>query len=864
MAMAASAFPQLFSEVESVEALSWLASVRDFQSLSPEQQSRFLDDLGRRFQIDITGEDWKNKKERCHRFTTTDTVDDLPNGLLPLASWGKLKDISLTKFEACEETLHIRLLGAIVLSYLPPFDWIRSLSEGIAQTDRPFDIREKMSDAIEKARVIVLESERRREQKREDEHKAEQLQLERTLRKAAEMLEIKRGEIADFHKTFQPTPIDPASQKLLEQFAKVAVKQHEIRYRTDFLNAVETIRDLFLDYRGTALDTKGDPTVKELAETLLSPINLTIIANALGNDTKKHFTPYCVPDRTPVITAAETLGRLYAESAAAKEQLDGIINEESLSVVVAAVVLPIDEVKSFVHFTRSVGMSEHARKTKLQEFSDKIQKALSRHDDIRTVKSLRRKSVGHEESGSVRESTAVLPDWLTTKMADYAHYSCFVDPRDGVILMFSNEDPRIFFEVPKAQLKSPETFDAFFSRALDKAYKAKEYSELLLELINLGLQVELPSNDDQGTRVVHADAQIDRVFYGDVRDIKKLRIIKAQFEEYLGLSSALVEFATEVGFTHIEGSESDETKMRLKDGGLVSIPKVVTREQFDDLANTITTLLAKHNSDEDLRERRERNRKREQDRAKEEITPLEGDKILVIDANILLMWSAPVPDLEDTTFLDVLKAYANQTGSRIWIPARVLYEVLGEVSFLNSENQIERVSIRTYSREISEPVRALINGAAHITLLDQAGSTQPVEYRAKRGAKTNITIVYTPEDLEFFLAARDVGENPRQKESFAQHYLGRDLGDYAITDIIDRFDIPGCQLCVVTADRRYAEQHMPKTARNGDWVTWKRPFSLLYSAMNLCAEALADFPSASESKQLIWQWQDARSEETQG
>ena len=50
-------------------------------------------------------------------------------------------------------------------------------------------------------------------------------------------------------------------------------------------------------------------------------------------------------------------------------------------------------------------------------------------------------------------------------------------------------------------------------------------------------------------------------------------------------------------------------------------------------------------------------------------------------------------------------------------------------------------------------------------------------------------------------------------------------------------------------------------ARNDSDVRWRKPFSLLYSAMRLGADRLVDFPSADESKEAIWQWLAARAEE---
>lgn len=856
LAFGASVFPHLFIDVEQVESMRWLASVRDFKSLTSAQQDSFLDDIGRRFGIDTTCEEWKRQKEACYLHAQLYKDSDLPPGLLSFKNWGKLGKISPDDFDYYETTIRIRLNIALIFEHVESSNWISRLRVGYPEIASSYqDISDRVAGAIDEASRSVRTREERREERRAEEARVQERQLEESLKRAAEAQAIEIEQLGAFHCEFQKTPIEPASEKLLENFSKAAVKQTEQNYRADFLNTVELIRELYIDYRGKAPDKKGDPTIKQLADTLLSPTNLTILADVLGNDTAKHFKPHTVPDHTPVITSAETLGSLYAESLAVRGQLDAIVGDASLSLVVATVVLPISEVRSFISSARLVGTTEEERKKLHQAFSSKIWNALISHKDIRTVKSLRYHNAENDARTISMQTTTIIPDWLNAKMEQYSRYLCFVDPRDGAILIFDKEDPDIFFEVPKPRLKSADNFDAFFDRALDTAYKTKEYGELLKELMDLGFNVEITTGDKQETHITHSGAQMDQVFSGDIRDIKKLSLLKAKFEEYLGLSEALVEFATEVGFSRSETTASGEATLKLAPESVIVVPAAITQEQFTNLTIEITTLIERHHSAEELQQRRERNRQREVALAEREVKPKEGERILIVDANVLLMWSAPVPGLNDTTFLEVLQAYASQTGSRIWIPARVLYEVLGDVSFLNSDNQVEQVSIRTYSQAVSKPISKLVDGAAHLALLDpDDGSTHEAIYRARRGAHSHVTIVYTPEDLDFLRDAQKVGEDSREKERFAKSHIKKDLGDYAITDILDRFDITGCDVHVVTTDRVYAEVSMPKKTRSQGDVTWKKPFSILYSAMGLGADTLAGFPSADEAKKMIWEW----------
>jgi hypothetical protein len=139
-----------------------------------------------------------------------------------------------------------------------------------------------------------------------------------------------------------------------------------------------------------------------------------------------------------------------------------------------------------------------------------------------------------------------------------------------------------------------------------------------------------------------------------------------------------------------------------------------------------------------------------------------------------------------------------------------------------------------------------------MSVLVNSGS---VRHRGKPGERPIVTVVYTPEDSEFFAEAKRFSLSVEDRTNFRFRHMRRDLGDAAITDILRRFDIPGCRLSVVTADRRYAQEHMPLTAGNEASVVWKKPFSILYSALNSDDDELVEFPSADESKTIIWQSQ---------
>jgi hypothetical protein len=185
----------------------------------------------------------------------------------------------------------------------------------------------------------------------------------------------------------------------------------------------------------------------------------------------------------------------------------------------------------------------------------------------------------------------------------------------------------------------------------------------------------------------------------------------------------------------------------------------------------------------------------------------------------------------------------------------VLYEVLGNASFLNSKSGLGDVSIRTYSSDISEPIGALIEGANHLSMLESDGAE--ISYVAKRGKNSNITIVYTDEDREFYNRAKQAKETRRQ-ERFAQSEKKRDLGDKAITDILRLCDVSGCQFTVLTGDATYANNYMPTESRSGEAVIWKKPGAVIYSVLTPHTDEQPDFPSANESMTAISEWWQER------
>jgi len=185
----------------------------------------------------------------------------------------------------------------------------------------------------------------------------------------------------------------------------------------------------------------------------------------------------------------------------------------------------------------------------------------------------------------------------------------------------------------------------------------------------------------------------------------------------------------------------------------------------------------------------------------------------------------------------------------------VLYEVLGDASFLNSESELSDVSIRTYANDTSKPIRALVEGANHLSMLESDGAG--ISYVAKRGSQSNITIVYTDEDQKFFNRAKQALKDGRQ-ERFAQDEKKRGLGDKAITDILGLCDVTGCQFDILTTDGVYVRGDMPPKSGNGEDVIWKKPGAVVYSVLTLSSDKSTDFPSAGESMKAITDWWQER------
>jgi len=239
MAIAVSVFPDLFKEIEKVEALRWLSSVRDFTSLSNEAQDSFLDSLGHRFDMDTTSEEWREQKAISRRIVAAETIHELPAGLCPFRNWAKLKDLTPEKFMACEQEVQHRLRAALILRHLPGFNWTTSVVRHSQVGSELEYLKSRIEDAIAKAREIVRRCELRREQLRDKNEQLAQQQLQATLQRAEELQAAQRQELAQFHQDFQLTPIDPATENLLSNFAKASVKQIEQPYQKAFLEAVD-------------------------------------------------------------------------------------------------------------------------------------------------------------------------------------------------------------------------------------------------------------------------------------------------------------------------------------------------------------------------------------------------------------------------------------------------------------------------------------------------------------------------------------------------------------------------------------------------------------------------------------------------
>jgi hypothetical protein len=216
--------------------------------------------------------------------------------------------------------------------------------------------------------------------------------------------------------------------------------------------------------------------------------------------------------------------------------------------------------------------------------------------------------------------------------------------------------------------------------------------------------------------------------------------------------------------------------------------------------------------------RRERRAARLQRVLREEVLPVVGDHIVVPDANVFVILSAPRGG--GGTWLDLLAATAELKHVRMMVPAIVAdFELTGRIIPFDAREQSGTMpSMLSWTSSAVHTYRQFFDGATRLRIGQRSDGTVEVG-EASLGSNRNVCIVESPGDEAFYERVRALERESRGNVRLFHELVRSELyhgneGDAAISRFLRSCPFLN-HITVITSDLKYLRGGMPKTTGCG-------------------------------------------------
>jgi hypothetical protein len=644
------------------------------------------------------------------------------------------------------------------------------------QNIRFFEIidRERLLEFVDRAvdkAVAVWENQAEKAKKRAE--------LERQLNERNKIAEAERAkaeamakleQLKEFHSKHQTPPFPSNAAELIERLKKTGVTTQLHSAKAACLELMETYQ--LLDYRGKALESCGDPAIKELVEVVYSRENLTRLAETHGLSSTKYLTNYLNPSEDFLEGLTQRLSAFYHGSPYLREQITDIfLSDSKLCVLIGSICLAQNEVSGYVaKLLRPSGEHEVSKK----EHGKFLKRIVSRLEDTNTkriIKDELRKRADKGESGSsTASSRAARPDWFSELQDSFGNLILEWYVGDGRCLVIPKEEPSAAFYLSAKQFKDKnrifEDLDGHCRRAVAD-FKMRDAAEKMGES---GFKLEVNSKGEI-ERIIHESAAINIPVTPDKKEWYKFEKALSKHSKY---QRRLMESAIKAAQT---AQEQSEQKERLE------------------------------------AQRRERAQKKREVEV-QEVLPRDGEPIMILDTSALFALLSPVDPLnEKVTYLHVLSESFAHSGGRLFIPAKVLFEASGKAYWLDAERAVQTVEIVNRDVVAEKNIADIISRAAHLRFTSEKSNPHIAK------GKGHAAVVYGPDDEELFDRAKahytaSAGKAIKFRERFIYRCIGNQLGDMAINDLVG-FITANCPVVVATVDGSHVRHSLTLSTSGG-------------------------------------------------
>lgn len=675
----------------------------------------------------------------------------------------------------------------------------------------------RLTEARNKEKTLEQAEDRRRAQKlaasQEEKRRAEEAIAQREISRQESLARERQRSIGEFHSRFQVTPVPADSQAALEKLESGDGVPHARRAAGQRLHAiVDCLRSHLFDHRGNAKETEGDQLVQQLAKIIFSPGNIGLAAQAFDIDAVKclHVS---LPEKSPVESMVRAVSELFRTSPECRRTLLTMLDQSDGIVLLATLLLPPNVATTYVRERNwnSHGVN-HTGKDVRAPLAEKLRRVIE--DSI--VLKAARASLGAPDSAKTPLRQVVeIPEWIEEVInRDEFAYSL----EDGRVLVALKEEPTAALYLPTKCLQDKALFQREFKLKLDELLSRLDAERAITELRTVhGFQVERTTeNDSLAVSLWHPAYELKAQLTGlPKRWAATLESLKRRFLEHDKSWEVLLRRAEEQRFSVASSEGGVLLSHPLLGSRAISAGPYIPVRKLDEVADLIDEALLAERREVDEASRVRKAIERRDKMVREQVLPLNGEDILVFDANAFFFLSAPRAG--GGSWLDLLEATASLSNVRVMIPAVVAdFEVMSRVVPFDHQNSAPlREGFKGRLSDKDHFIRGFFEGASRIKINpDASGYVQGTP-----GPNRKLCIVESPGDEKFYGRVHHLlggcGGNVQSFWDVARAELfGRGLGDEAITRFLESCPFNN-RITVITSDVVYSRHSMPRTTGIG-------------------------------------------------
>ena len=670
--------------------------------------------------------------------------------------------------------------------------------------------------------------------------KEQEAVLVRQQKQEQETARKKQDALVLFHSAFQETPVPPESLAILERLESGNSIPHSHRPAAHRLfGIIDCLRSNLFDFRGDRPDALGDTNVQALASLIFSPANIGLAAQSFDIDASKCLQ-VSLPAKSPSEPNVRAVSDLFHSSPASRKTLMTMLDQADGILLLGTLLLPPSTISAYVKARdwESYGVDLKGLNIR-QPLADRLRTVI---EESIILKEARATLPRTEASRTTSKPVVVIPEWIE----EVINRSEFVySLEDGQILVALKEEPSAALYIPTKCLLDKSLFQRDFKLKLDELLSRLEIERMISDLkTTCGFEVER-TNGSSGPTILlwHREYEIDAELAGlPKRWVGTLEALKQRFLQHEKSWELLLDRAERGRFAVDRSNESVVLRHPVLGVYPLSPSPYISIRKFDEVVQLIGQASVAEQRELTQTRRLKRIVELREKTIREQVLPLDGEDILVMDANVFINLAAKRDG--GGTWLDLLDATANLSHVRVMVPAVVAdFELLSRiVPFDRQDSHPLREGFRSRWSEPELAMKHFLDGASRIKVALKNDGT-PTYVEGAPGANRKVCIVESPGDEDFYTRMHrlyiDAGENPYAfLERARMEVFGRGEGDRAISRFLRSCPFVN-RIMVITSDMRYSNHEIPRTTGLGAPVSTCTVGAYAAAECSLRAEELA-------------------------